>query len=84
MKPVIMSFRQINDKYRIITQPVQPYITPKEFFWVLNRADVEQNLADVTPAAMRHMHRENMEKYHCCRIIYTDGSKSKRGVRAAL
>ena len=67
MKPVIMSLRQIIDKYRIIIHPVQPYITAKEFFWVLNMPDVEKNLAevrkaDVTPAAMRHMHRENMKK----------------------
>ena len=89
MKPVIMRLRQIIAKYRIITQPVQPYIfiTPKEF-WVLNRPDVEQNLAevrkaDVTPAAMRHMHRENMEKYHGCRIVYIEGSKLEQGVGAA-
>ena len=41
-----MKLRQIIDKYRIITQLVQPYITPKEFFWVLNRPDVEQNLTE--------------------------------------
>ena len=58
MKPVIMRLRQIIYKYRIITQPVQPYITPKEFYWVLNRPDVEQNLAEVRKADVTHAPRE--------------------------
>ena len=72
MKPVII-LRQIIDKCRIITQPVQPHVSLKVFLWVLKRPDVDQILAevrkaDVTPAAMRHMYRENMEKYHGYRI----------------
>ena len=85
MKPVIMRLRRIIDKYRIITQPVQPYITPKEFFWVLNRPDriLQRYGKQMWHLQLWDMHWENMKKYHGWKIIYTDGSKSEQGVGAA-
>ena len=86
--PIIMRLRKAIELYNIPTQPVLPYITQNQYSWTMTRPEFESELAvarkDSTPAeALKAIALENMHRYENSRQIYTDGSKSEKGVGAA-